>query len=265
VPNRSILAVESLNGVDQIVRVDPSSGASTPITSSAAPKTDPAYTGDPRYLVYSDAGSIVFDDAGRGGAPQTIARSGGSTTFSDPMITEDVKRLVVEQTTACSPQPCTPSKRVTLFTLSNNEAKQIGRQGGFDPALSPDGTRVAMIEEGALVVYTITAPDPNGTRAVVADGPGLSSPAWSPDGGRIAFTQTTSGVSRIATVGAGGEARTVVSQDTPGSRPSWGRDGQSILFVQGDDTAAKAPLSVVNANGSGLRGVPGPARDAPAW
>ena len=66
---------------------------------------------------------------------------------------------------------------MTLFTLTNSEQRQIGRQGGFDPALSPDGTRVAMIEDGALVLYTITASDPNGTRTVIADGPGLSGPS----------------------------------------------------------------------------------------
>ncbi|MEV0424988.1 cell wall-binding repeat-containing protein [Micromonospora sp. NPDC050495] len=80
---------------------------------------------------------------------------------------------------------------------------------GANPALSPDGTRVAFVRDGQIVVSDLTG----GSEWVVAGSPPFrDNPTWSPDGWTIAYSQE----GKVGTVGiVAGDQPKIVS-DTAG-------------------------------------------------
>ncbi|MBV9927783.1 MAG: PD40 domain-containing protein [Acidobacteria bacterium] len=129
----------------------------------------------------------------------------------------------------------------------------VGDIFNMQPALSPDGSRVAFSSrrEGKFSLYVVDV-DGSGLRRVT-DGPGDDSePAWSPDGSRLAFVRgfdaTGSGIvvltcvapGNILTVavdgGLGAEASDVpaernLTHGAGGTDPSWSPDGTRIAFA----------------------------------
>lgn len=102
-----------------------------------------------------------------------------------------------------------------------------------EPALSPDGTRVAYATGGAVVVRNT---DGTGEPVAVASG---ASPAWNSAGDRLAFVRNGS----VYTVAANGENERVVYDKTiqadllfpDAAHPSWnGDDSEIAAAIQGD-------------------------------
>jgi Tol biopolymer transport system component len=104
-------------------------------------------------------------------------------------------------------------------------------QDGVDPALSPDGTRIAF-----QLSLDIWVADADGTDAVelTTDG-GLvfdEYPSWSPDGRQIVFSRADD----IAVIDAtGGTPAFLTSGDENDADPDWSPDGQQIAFVRDQD------------------------------
>jgi Tol biopolymer transport system component len=102
-----------------------------------------------------------------------------------------------------------------------------------DPALSPDGLRLA-----------VTRPDPatgtsdvwvmdlrRGISSRLTAVPGISSrPVWSPDGQRVLFASNSVGQQKLFEVDATGEHTASLVAAT-GSPRDWSRDGQLILYA----------------------------------
>jgi len=103
----------------------------------------------------------------------------------------------------------------------------------FDPAWSPDSTRIA-------VRQNVTDPSvPDGSNVVVirADGSGVKvlgpggNPVWSPDGEQLAMTVSDGGSSHIWVQSAdGGNRRQVTDVAVASARSAWSPDGQSLVF-----------------------------------
>ena len=151
--------------------------------------------------------------------------------------------------------------------------------GAKNPALSPDGTRIAYVSTGDAVEgwdgdleLHVVGVDGGEPRRLTDDGRPDRDPAWSPDGRRIAFTHYVGPADSVIEIidADGGNRRTLTTGTQSGptvSNPTWSPDGEQIAFartVPGTEGPISAALYVVDAAGGDERLV---VEDAlsPAW
>jgi len=133
----------------------------------------------------------------------------------------------------------------------------------FDPAWSPDGTKIAFsrFTEGRYQIFVMNADGTNAVQLTHGDAR-ASDAAWSPDGSRIAYTRCQ-GPCDIHVMNADGSGvRRLTYGERPGDQsPTWSPDGRRIAF------ADLMGLFVMNADGGDWqRLTDGPADDSdPAW
>ena len=143
---------------------------------------------------------------------------------------------------AYTAQPSTAPATVYTIAPDGSGRQRVGE--GTDPAWSPDGTRLAWVNRGVIVVGR-----PDGTEArALAEG---AMPAWSPDGTRIAFTRRAGQSFSdwdlfVADVATGAAVALTGGPETDG-RPAWSPDGGRIVFVRNQE------IWVVGADGSSAR------------
>ena len=106
----------------------------------------------------------------------------------------------------------------------------------FDnPALSPDGKRIAAVADNGDGYSDLAIFDAQtGKRTVLlSQGANLADPAWSPDGKTIVVTSYTLGVPRLLLVPADGRASTPVAVPSAGEpyRPTYSPDGSWLTYT----------------------------------
>jgi TolB protein len=120
--------------------------------------------------------------------------------------------------------------------LASGTRKVTARYSGLNTAaaISPDGTRMAMIlsKGGSPDVYVADA-DGTNPKQLTKTKEDESSPCWSPDGRTICFVSRIDGARALCTIGAeGGEIRRIrTSGISNPSEPDWSPDGKTIVFT----------------------------------
>jgi Tol biopolymer transport system component/predicted Ser/Thr protein kinase len=123
---------------------------------------------------------------------------------------------------------------LTWFDQQGNPAGTLGDPGLYaDPAISPDGSRVA-IAMGPLASRDIWIMDvARGTSTRFTFDPARDDyPAWSPDGKNIAFSSNRSGQMDlyIKPADGSGEEKLLLKTDEPKAVDHWTKDGRFLLF-----------------------------------
>jgi Tol biopolymer transport system component/DNA-binding winged helix-turn-helix (wHTH) protein len=115
-----------------------------------------------------------------------------------------------------------------------------------DPAISPDGARVAFVQREAGVdasadVYVRNLRDGHTIRLTI-DAASDRMPAWAPDGQRLAFIRMTASACDVYVRGLDGHAETRVAAcgNHEDPRVAWTADGRALLTSQ---TTSRRPLS----------------------
>jgi Tol biopolymer transport system component len=141
--------------------------------------------------------------------------------------------------------------------------------GGRYPSVSPDGKKVAFVDQSAVdgaapAIWTANVDGSGAVEAARLPASAAAPLAWAPDGTRVAVV-TGDAVAgwRLLVVKTDGSAPIVGADGVSVSPPSWAPDGISIAYT----TANAADIGIARADGSGSTL---PIRDAtrdeaPAW
>ncbi len=120
--------------------------------------------------------------------------------------------------------------------LSTGARAPVARYSGsnLSPAVSPDGTHVAMVlSKGGNVHLWVTNLDGSGAQQLTRGKVDASSPCWSPDGRTICFASTGGGKPTLFTIpAAGGTAHRLNTGILSTTEPDWSPDGKLIAFTQ---------------------------------
>lgn len=130
---------------------------------------------------------------------------------------------------AISPAGGTPARLTTFSTGHSTE-----------PAVSPDGSRIAFVHDNQIWVMNSSGMTAGGTGAtrITATPTAKTQPTWSPDGTKIAYVANSFDVDRqmdleIWAINADGSGRTQLTKNTVqiDKQPAWSPDGSQIAFV----------------------------------
>ncbi|HXJ55402.1 MAG TPA: hypothetical protein VNU68_01945 [Verrucomicrobiae bacterium] len=138
--------------------------------------------------------------------------------------------------------------------------------GNYSPAVSPDGSRVAMIlSKGGSPDLYVANIDGSGLKQLTTTREAEFSPCWSPDGKLICYGSREPGAAVLFTISpGGGSPRRLATTGAPSpTEPDWSPDGRWIAFTSQSRTFQ---ICIVLANGGvGGEAIPLVEGEDPSW
>jgi Tol biopolymer transport system component len=148
-----------------------------------------------------------------------------------------------------------PAAAVAPFLIAD-----VQPNGRFDPALSPDGSRLAFASHagrrGELDIYVdklcswpvVSCQGPAAPAVrLTTDAAADFGPAWSPDGSQIAFCRKTAGGAAILLIPTTGGAERKLSESRAGRpRLSWSPDGRFLAVADGVSSTGPAGVFAIS-------------------
>jgi hypothetical protein len=137
---------------------------------------------------------------------------------------------------------------VDYGSLGAGEARILTREGGIEPAWSPDGRSIAYVVEGTGRSLHVIDAETTQSRPVPVEIAGVATPAWSPDGSTLAVSGLAAGGLHdvfLVAVG-GGPARNITRGAGDHADPVWLPGGRIGFTRSGRLWSAKSDGSDVS-------------------
>ncbi|WP_249374751.1 amidohydrolase family protein [Streptomyces sp. I05A-00742] len=232
----------------------------------------PALSPDARKVAFAALNSLWIADVSGGAAPRRVVRADATRYLLGPVWTPDGKALVYADDRS-------GLLAVRRHDLASGEDTELAGGGRVNPALSPDGKRLACLDlSGNLLVRDLAA----GTDRVLAapmGGGGLPGrPSWSPDGRYVAYcdrnrlnqrfregynlirvVDTSDGTSRLHAM-----APHASVADRYDSGPVWSPDGRSMAVIS-ESALWLLPVRPDGSPAGAPRRLTDEAADHPSW
>ncbi len=258
----------TFNGLGEIWRLSPSTGASTtmPLVVTIPGATVRSATPSPDGSRVAFTVAWYVEDSGQMDGDIYVASIDGS----------NVQRLTtaegMDDHPAWSPDgtwiafTSFRSGHGDIWVMGANGTGQTNLTNDFlpatsfehSPAWSPDGNRIAYSSDidnyGYVKLWTMR-PDGSDKQRVLPATAGTSvvdmEPSWSPDGTKLAFRRITNGDSDILIVTLSTRAATPIHMDGVQSSPSWSPDNASIAFSSSHENPM-SDIYMMKPDGTGL-------------
>lgn len=143
-----------------------------------------------------------------------------------------------------------------------------------EPAISPDGTKIAFTRWGydayppRAEIWAVDRDGSNPVRLTDSRPFGAGNAAWSPDGSRIAFISDRNGDPDLYVMNAdGSDVRLLSGSEAWEEDPEWSPDGSTIAFARTPAAANKGGVFLVGAAGGAVTRLTSPedVASSPAW
>ncbi|MGH9366368.1 MAG: winged helix-turn-helix domain-containing protein [Thermoanaerobaculia bacterium] len=220
------------DSVGDIHRVSIEEGEPRRLTFDDRDTMGSAWSDDGQSVLFSSSRAGIYSlwrVPSGGGEPEWVA--GGGAKMKHPSAARSRRLLAYESwvyEVNLWRAPARPGLPATASRLTESTD-----EWNYEPAISPDGTRVAFVStrSGATEVWVAGSDGSEPSRLTSFGGARVETPRWSPDGRRLVFSARAPARSDLYAIDAAGSVPERLTKHGDALAPEWSRDGRSITFT----------------------------------